>query len=69
MPFESGVSYYTKARLSKPICFPEDNVCCWFCPLFSKGVEECRLTNETIFKPRTFVGSRCPLRLEDESDG
>ena len=63
---ESGVSYYTKAGLSKPICFPEDKVCRWYCPMFSKGVEECRLTNETVYKPKSFVGVQCPLRLEED---
>ena len=66
---ESGVTYYTRARLVLPINFPEDNICCWYCPLFSKGVEECRMTNETIFKPKSFVGALCPLSLEEKQDG
>lgn len=61
---ESGVKFYTKAYLQTPICFPENEVCCWYCLLFNKHTEECRVTNETIYKPKNFVGNQCPLREE-----
>ena len=50
--FESGVSFYIKAYLDTPICFPNGEVCCWHCLLFNKHTEECRVTNETIVKPK-----------------
>lgn len=65
---ESGVSFYIKAYLDTPICFPNGEVCCWHCLFFNKHTEECRVTNETIVKPKRFVGGRCPLR-EEEPNG
>lgn len=61
--FETGVRYYTLAKLKTPIAFPEDCLCCWYCLLFNKHTEECRATNETIYKPKQYVGGHCPLQL------
>ena len=60
---ETGVSYYTKAKLDKPIYFPEDQVCCWYCLMFNKHTEECRITNNTTFKPKQNIGLDCPLKI------
>lgn len=66
--FESGVKFYTHCKLKTSIDFPEDITCCWYCVLFNKHTEECRITNETIYRPKQFIGSRCPLELEERNE-
>lgn len=64
MSFESGVKYYTAARVR--IFFPEDRVCCGFCPLLETySRKQCRATGEYILDDRTF-GRLCPLEIEEE---
>lgn len=65
---ESGVKFYTKAYLKTPLYFPEQELCCWYCLLFNKHTEECRMTNETIFKPKLYVGWECPLEWEGRNE-
>lgn len=68
--FDSGVGYYTKAVLE--ICFPEDDVCCYRCPLLGKslGVDQeiCRRTGEILPAPRHDIGYYCPLRFNVDSE-
>lgn len=64
--FESGVKYYTKATV--PIYFPENRVCCAFCPLLETYArKQCRRTGEYIADDRT-IGYECPLQFEMEDD-
>lgn len=67
--FPNGVSYYTKATVD--IGFPEDDVCCYRCPLMGvetmSNREYCRRTGEYLPAPRDIVGLNCPLNFEKEN--
>lgn len=64
--FESGVKYYTTAQVK--IHFPENRVCCAFCPLMETYArKQCRRTGEYIADERT-IGYYCPLEFETEED-
>ena len=72
--FNNGVSYYTKATLE--IGFPEDDVCCYRCPLMGfdynrSDREYCKKTGEFLPAPRHMIGMDCPLNFVDKenSDG
>ena len=61
--FESGIKYYTNARFT--VHFPEDKVCCAFCPLMETySRKQCRGTGEYIVDDRT-IGYICPLQFEE----
>lgn len=68
--FRSGVSYYTKATLE--IGFPEDDLCCWWCPLMgiemASSREICRRTGEYLAVPKATVGYNCPLKFEEKEN-
>lgn len=68
--FSNGVSYYTHSTVD--ISFPEDDVCCFRCPLMgveSKSHREyCRRTGEYLPAPRDIVGFNCPLKFEDKEN-
>lgn len=61
--FSKGVSYYTWLNLPTP--FPEDEVCCYWCPEVSTdhhlARQYCRRTGEIIPAPKYMVGRACPL--------
>ena len=72
--FRTGVSYYTKSTVE--ISFPEDDVCCYRCPLmgfdYNRSEREyCKRTGEFLPAPRHMIGFECPLKFEDKenSDG
>ena len=66
--FESGVSFYTKGSVD--IMFPEDDVCCHWCPMLAPDYrldrEYCKRTGEFILAPKAMIGFNCPLRFEKE---
>ena len=67
--FDKGVSYYTKA--SVVIGFPEDDVCCHWCPLMTRDPnlrDVCSKTGEILLAPKHMIGVNCPLNFEKEND-
>jgi hypothetical protein len=69
--FRNGVSYYTKATVE--IGFPEDDVCCYRCPLMGYDYnrserEYCKKTGEFLPAPRHMIGMDCPLKFEKENE-
>ena len=68
--FHNGVSYYTTATVE--ISFPEDDVCCYRCPLmateYKPDREYCRRTGEYLPSPRHTIGYNCPLNFNKEND-
>ena len=68
--FDSGVRYYTKATVL--IGFPEDDICCYRCPLMGKtlGVDReiCNKTGEILPAPRQTIGYECPLNFKENND-
>lgn len=66
--FKNGVSYYTQAMVA--ISFPEDDICCYRCPLmgteYKPNREYCRRTGEYLPSPMYTVGFECPLKFTEE---
>lgn len=71
--FLNGVSYYTKA--SVVIGFPEDDVCCHWCPFLASDYkldrEVCKKTGEILLAPKHTIGYNCPLNfnMKENDDG
>lgn len=62
--FESGVKYFTRGTVR--VHFPEDKVCCAFCPLLETYArKQCRMTGEYLADDRT-IGYTCPIHFEEE---
>lgn len=65
--FRDGVKYFTKGTVE--IFFPEDDLCCYRCPLMAVESkidrEYCRRTGEYLVAPRDMVGLNCPLKFEE----
>ena len=63
--FSKGVKYYTKATVE--IGFPEDDLCCYRCPLmgteYKPDREYCKMTGEYLTAPKYVVGFNCPLKF------
>lgn len=61
------VAFYTYAQLNITIGFPENRLCCRWCPLckMESGLKRlyCAVTNELLVYPDETVGNRCPLKL------
>ena len=68
--FRSGVSYYTKSTVD--ISFPEDDVCCYRCPLmgtdYGSKRERCGRTGEILVNPKYEIGYDCPLKFESKEN-
>lgn len=68
--FRNGVSYYTKATVE--IGFPEDDVCCHWCPLMTRDPnlrDICSKTGEILLAPKHTIGVNCPLTFKENNDG
>lgn len=70
--FDRGVSYYTIATAE--IGFPEDDVCCHWCPFLAADYkldrEMCKKTGEILLAPKHQIGYYCPLKFKmEENDG
>ena len=66
--FRNGVSYYTKATVQ--IGFPEDDICCHWCPLMTRDPnlrDVCGKTGEILLAPKHTIGFQCPLNFENET--
>lgn len=65
--FRNGVAYYTKA--TAVIGFPEDDVCCHWCPLMTRDPnlrDVCGKTSEILLAPEHTIGFECPLIFENK---
>lgn len=62
--FDKGVSFYTYADLSIQIGFPEDEVCCHWCPFLrhydSLNRDKCAITEDILYSTE-LRGIHCPL--------
>lgn len=67
--FVNGVSYYTKASVE--IGFPEDDVCCHWCPFLANDYKLdrciCKKTGEVLIAPKHDIGFMCPLNFTKEN--
>ena len=63
--FYNGVGYYTKATVE--IGFPEDDICCHWCPLMASEYKPdrayCKKTGEYLLAPKHTIGVNCPLNF------
>lgn len=70
--FDDGVAYYTHAKAEITIPFPEDEVCCKWCPYCYKdsmGRPCCRLTHKMVYAI-CGVDENCPIyEIEDVEKG
>lgn len=68
--FRNGVRYYTSSTVD--ISFPEDDVCCYRCPLmgteYKPNREYCRRTGEYLPSPMHTIGFDCPLKFENKEN-
>ena len=65
--FRNGVSYYTRANVA--IGFPEDDVCCHWCPLMTRDPnlrDICGKTGEILLAPKHTIGFQCPLSFDEK---
>lgn len=65
--FRNGVHYYTKANVD--IGFPEDDVCCHWCPLMTRDPnlrDVCSKTGEILLAPKHTIGVNCPLKFDNK---
>ena len=69
--FTKGVNYYTRGTVA--LLFPEDDLCCWRCPLMGKDLaidrEICKCTGEILLSPKETLGGRCPMIFEEIVEG
>jgi len=70
MNLPGKVSYYTMARATVSIGFPEDRVCCQWCRYLKQERMRscCQLTNEVLVYPESGVGNECPIEIIGRSD-
>ena len=64
--FHNGVSYYTRGTVD--VGFPEDDVCCHWCPLMTRDPnlrDVCGKTGEILLAPKHTIGINCPIRFTD----
>ncbi len=70
MRFDSGVKDYIKGTATVSVCFPVDfkgnaNVCCEQCFFYRDASRRCSLTGAVSEYPAKYVGSNCPLEMEE----
>jgi hypothetical protein len=70
MTTPSKVTFYTTGKAEVTVHFPEDKVCCQYCPLYLRYEENfkrysCRLTGEWIIDPFHEIGTGCPLTFDE----
>lgn len=57
------MSYYTGGMV--PIAFPEDDICCRWCPLLGTELKVdrnyCKKTGEYLVAPNFIIGANCPI--------
>ncbi len=68
--FPHGVTFYTLATCE--IGFPEEDVCCWWCPMMGVELKSdrhyCRKTGEYLVAPKADIGFNCPLEFKKEDE-
>lgn len=66
--FYKGVSFYTKARITIEVAFPESDICCFHCPHRYKDSGDrqmCRLMNKELYYIKQGVHEDCPLEFDE----
>lgn len=68
--FESGVTEYVHGMATIEVFFPKDSrgnadISCYQCKFFSRNNGVCQITKEVTAYPTKYVGSNCPLEIEN----
>lgn len=62
--FDKGVMWYTICNLDMNVPFPEDAVCCGWCPFIrhydNLDRDKCALTGDILYS-KEYRGANCPL--------
>lgn len=69
--FETGVARYIHAVAKVSVHFPVDfaghsDISCYQCPFFSRSACLCQLTKQVVNYPQKYVGTECPLEVEEK---
>lgn len=64
-----SVLHYTTGKLEVMVHFPNDELCCWYCPMLVKHTDECRVTGETVYQPKKRIGVKCPVIFHTDENG
>ena len=69
--FDSGVKGYIKGYAVVEVHFPVDwkdksDISCFQCKFYSRNNGVCQLTKEVSEYPQNFVGSNCPLEIQEQ---
>ena len=66
--FDRGVTWYTHGTITIDVAFPEDAVCCRYCPHLRADANgarhKCPLTNEIIIHLDR-RGGLCPVEIDE----
>lgn len=73
MSFESGVKSYITGVATVRVMFPIDfndkaDISCRQCRFFRRQSQTCGLNGEISYYPERYVGSMCPLELEEVTE-
>ena len=68
--FDTGVKSYIKGYAVVEVAFPVDwkdnpDVSCYQCQFFSRNTGMCQLTKTISEYPQKYIGSNCPLQLQE----
>lgn len=71
MRADSGVARYVYATATVKVGFPVDfrgsvDLCCYQCPFFKRNYRSCALNGAICEYPDHYVGSHCPLEINEE---
>ena len=70
--FPDGIRYYTMAKATITVAFPENRVLCQYCPHCraeqALGRYFCRLTGDILYTPFDGVGENCPLKIKNTKE-
>lgn len=71
--FESGVATYIYVRATVKMRFPVDfkgaaDISCMRCDFFNRHERKCNLNGKICEYPEKYVGSMCPLEMEEHDE-
>ena len=72
--FDSGVYSYIKGSATVSVYFPVDakgnaDICCAQCYFYREASKRCGLNGMITAYPTKYVGSDCPLEMEETGGG
>lgn len=71
--FDSGVKHYIKAKATVEVSFPVDfkgnaDISCYQCYYFRRTYQTCGLNGQICEYPNNYVGSKCPLKINENME-